>query len=104
MSFITYIVECADSTYYTGWTDDIDARLRKHNERKGARYTRSRVPVRLAISWQFLSKSDAMRAEWFLKKLSRQEKSMLITGIKSLDQVLPADRFEQPFTTLLSQH
>jgi putative endonuclease len=99
MSFITYILECADHTFYTGWTDDIDARLRKHNEGKGAKYTRARVPVRLAISWQFLNKSDAMRAEWFLKKLTRHQKSLLIAGVKNLSEVLPEERFEHLSTT-----
>ena len=44
----TYLVECADGTLYCGWTNDIDKRMKAHNEGKGAKYTRSRLPVRLA--------------------------------------------------------
>ena len=45
--FYTYIIECSDGTYYTGYTTDLNRRIRMHNEKKGAKYTRSRTPVTL---------------------------------------------------------
>jgi putative endonuclease len=75
--FTTYILECADGTLYTGWTDDIERRLQAHNSGCGAKYTRSRTPVRLLASWQFDSKQEAMRREYAIKKLPRAEKLKL---------------------------
>lgn len=86
--FVTYILRCADDTLYTGWTDDLSLRLLKHNEGKGARYTRARLPVYVEASWQFCSKADAMRAEWHLKRLSRAEKIDLIEGRVKLVEAL----------------
>ena len=73
----TYILRCADGSLYTGWTNDLENRLRAHNEGKGAKYTRSRRPVELAYSESFATKSEAMRREAEIKKLSREEKLRL---------------------------
>jgi putative endonuclease len=77
-SFYTYILRCADGTLYTGWTTDLDHRLHIHNAGKGAKYTRGRLPVHLAFSWRFTSKTEALRFEWIVKRLSRQAKETLI--------------------------
>jgi len=70
--YYVYIVECKDGSLYTGWTMDIETRLAKHNQGKGAKYTRARFPVVLG------SKSEAMRREYAIKRMSREEKQMLI--------------------------
>ncbi len=73
-----YILECADSTLYTGWTTDIQKRLKAHNTGKGAKYTRSRRPVKLVYTETFELKSDALRREYQIKQLSRVQKLSLI--------------------------
>ncbi len=73
-----YIVACRDSTLYTGWTNNLDARIKAHNEGRGGRYTRSRLPVRLVYSEPHMTRSDAMKRESAIKQLSREEKLRLI--------------------------
>ncbi|MBA2795721.1 endonuclease containing a URI domain [Streptococcus porcinus] len=74
-----YVLECADKTLYTGYTTDIDRRIKTHNEGKGAKYTRSRLPVKLLYTESFASKQEAMSAEaLFKKRKSRQEKLIYI--------------------------
>ena len=80
MPYYTYVVECADGSLYTGWTNDLLLRLEKHNAGLGARYTRGRRPVKLITSWMFESKSEAMSWEWHFKQLSRREKLHLLAG------------------------
>ena len=77
MSF-AYILRCSDGTLYSGWTNDLEARVKTHNAGKGAKYTRSRLPVELVYSEELESPSAAMRRECELKKLSRKEKLDLI--------------------------
>ena len=73
-----YILKCADGTYYTGWTTDPARRLAVHNSGKGAKYTRSRLPVYLVYIESFETKSDALKRECEIKKMSRAEKELLI--------------------------
>ncbi len=89
MNFITYILRCADDTLYVGWTKDIDARICKHNAGSGARYTRARGPVKLEILWEFDSKTKAMRAEYYLKRLTRAQKLQLISGTSTIVELVP---------------
>ena len=74
----TYIVECRDKTLYTGWTTDLEKRIRMHNEGKGAKYTKSRAPVRLVYYEQYETKQEALKREYAIKHLSRKEKLALI--------------------------
>lgn len=74
----TYMVECGDGSLYTGYTTDLCRRTKAHNEGKGARYTRSRLPVRLVYYEEYETKTDAMRREYDLKQLTRVEKLKLI--------------------------
>ena len=74
MRYFTYIVECANGSFYTGWTLDLEKRLREHNAGKGAKYTRALRPVTLRASWEFSSKSQAMSHEWRIKQLTRAAK------------------------------
>ena len=74
-----YVLECSDKTLYTGITNDLEKRVEKHNSSNlGAKYTRSRRPVKLIYSRRFKSKSRAAVEESIVKKLSREEKIDLI--------------------------
>lgn len=75
----TYILKCSDGTYYTGWTNDLQKRVKVHNEGKGGKYTRSRLPVTLVYQECFHTRQEAMRREAAIKKLSRKKKIELIT-------------------------
>jgi putative endonuclease len=78
MACYTYMVECSDGSFYTGWTNDLEKRIKAHNEKRGAKYTRSRTPVRLVYYEAFTEKQDAMRREYEIKQYSRREKEALI--------------------------
>ncbi|MBQ2453168.1 MAG: GIY-YIG nuclease family protein [Lachnospiraceae bacterium] len=81
MKYFVYILECADNTLYTGYTNDIDRRLQAHNSGRGAKYTKTRLPVRLAYYESFDSKQEAMSREWHIKHdMTREEKLKLIKG------------------------
>ena len=75
----TYIVECSDHTLYTGWTNDLEKRIEAHNTGKGAKYTKTRGPVRLVYFETFSTKEEAMSREYHIKRMSRQEKIKLIS-------------------------
>ncbi len=72
-----YIVECSDKTLYTGYTNDLNKRIKTHNEKKGGKYTRGRTPVVLKYYEEFGNKADAMKRESQIKKLKRNKKFML---------------------------
>lgn len=76
----TYIVKCADGTYYTGWSNDLEKRIKAHNEGKGAKYTKTRRPVELVYYEQFETKEEAMKREFAIKQMSRKMKNALIEG------------------------
>jgi uncharacterized protein YdhG (YjbR/CyaY superfamily)/predicted GIY-YIG superfamily endonuclease len=76
--YYTYILGCSDGSLYTGWTDDLDKRINAHNAGSGSKYTRSRLPVVLRYNEAFDTKSEAMRRECAIKKLSRSEKLAMI--------------------------
>ncbi len=73
-----YILRCADNTYYTGWTTDVENRLRMHNTGKASRYTRSRIPVSLVYVEKLGDKSTALKREHQIKKMKRCDKDSLI--------------------------
>lgn len=81
-----YILRCADGTLYTGWTNDLTARVAAHNAGRGAKYTRGRLPVRLVYSERVAGKGEALRRECALKRLTREEKQRLI--LENKDKVL----------------
>ena len=74
-----YILQCSDGSLYTGWTTDIKGRVRSHNMGKGAKYTRSRLPVELVYYEMFDIKNEALKRECSVKKLPRTQKIELIT-------------------------
>ena len=73
-----YIVKCSDDTLYTGWTTNIERRIKCHNSGKGAKYTRCRLPVELVYFETFEDKSTALKREYEIKQLSRDKKLLLI--------------------------
>lgn len=79
MNFV-YILRCADDSLYTGWTNDLTARLRAHQAGTGCKYTRSRLPVALVYYETFETKNEAMSREWHIKRLRREQKLALISG------------------------
>jgi putative endonuclease len=84
-AYFTYILRCADGTYYTGYTvDDVNRRVAAHNAGKGAKYTRSRTPVTLVWSREWDSGHDARSAEARIKTLTRKQKEELIQGKRQL--------------------
>lgn len=74
----TYIVECADGSLYCGWTNDLEKRIMDHNAGKGAKYTKTRLPVKLVYHEEFDTKEEAMSREWHIKQLRREQKIELI--------------------------
>lgn len=73
-----YIIECADQTLYTGWTTDVERRLKAHNAGRGARYTQQRSPVRLVYIEEVPDRRAALKRELQIKRMSRAEKLKLI--------------------------
>lgn len=76
----TYLLECSDQTLYCGWTNDLEKRVKAHNEGKGAKYTKPRRPVALVYYEEFQTKEEAMRREAAIKRLTRPQKNALIAG------------------------
>ena len=79
-----YILTCADDTLYCGWTTDPEARLKAHNSKRGAKYTRSRLPVEMVYLEEFEDKREALSREWHIKRMSREEKMKMILEDKTL--------------------
>lgn len=76
-SFV-YILECGDGSLYTGWTTDVEERVKTHNSGQGAKYTRSRLPVKLVYYEEVEDRSAALKREAAIKKLTRDKKIELI--------------------------
>ncbi|NMM61592.1 GIY-YIG nuclease family protein [Clostridium sp. P21] len=77
-----YIIQCSDGTLYTGYTNNLTKRIKTHNEAKGAKYTRGRLPVKLVYSEEFATKSEALKREYAIKAMKRKNKIELINSIK----------------------
>jgi len=78
MEYSVYIVKCNDGTLYTGISNNVDNRVVKHNSGTGAKYTKTRLPVRLVYTKVIGTKSDALKEEYRIKQLSRSEKLKLV--------------------------
>ena len=83
----TYILQCKDGTFYTGWTNNLERRLKAHNDGKGAKYTKARRPVILVYYETFETKEEAMKREYAIKQMTRKEKETLIGEGISSDRV-----------------
>jgi putative endonuclease len=75
-----YVLECADGTFYTGYTTDLKRRVAEHDAGEGAKYTRGRTPVELRHHETFESRSAAMSREYEIKQLTRRQKERLVDG------------------------
>ena len=73
-----YLLRCRDGSLYAGWTNDLERRVKTHNSGRGARYTRSRLPVELVYCESYPTRSEAMRRECELKAMTREEKLRLL--------------------------
>ncbi len=78
MSAWVYVLRCSDGTLYTGWSTDVEQRVRRHNAGKASRYTASRLPVELVHARAMADRSAAMREEARIKRLDRAAKEALI--------------------------
>lgn len=76
--YYVYILECSDNTLYTGYTNNLEKRIKTHNLKKGAKYTRFRTPVKLKYFEEYKDLSCALKREIEIKKLNRKEKLKLI--------------------------
>ena len=76
----TYILRCKDGSLYTGWTNDLENRLKMHNSGLGAKYTKGRGPCELVYFETFDNKNDALKREYAIKKLPKEKKEELIKG------------------------
>ncbi len=89
MAFFCYLLECADGSYYTGWSLDPEKRTAIHNAGRGARYTRMHRPVRLVYMEEVPDRSSAQKREFIIKRMSHEKKyrmveeSRLVTGAGS---------------------
>jgi len=83
MSCYCYILECADGTFYTGWTTDPERRVSQHNKGSGAKYTSTRRPVKLVYLEPQSNRSDAMKRELAIKKMKRVQKIKLVEKYES---------------------
>ncbi|WP_274237043.1 GIY-YIG nuclease family protein [Allobacillus halotolerans] len=80
-SFFVYMLRCRDGSLYTGYTVDLENRLKLHKAGKASKYTRSRGPVQLVYCEQLETKSEAMKKEAYVKKLRKDQKENLITSV-----------------------
>ena len=82
MPHYCYIVECADGTYYTGWAIDPERRVATHNQGRGAKYTKMRLPVQLVYVEEQPDLSTALKREIAIKRMTRSRKKKLIGGME----------------------
>lgn len=78
-----YMLRCRDGSLYTGWTNDLEKRLKAHNSGSASKYTRTRLPAELVYFEEWESKEAAMSREWHIKRLCREEKLKLIENRSS---------------------
>ena len=81
-----YMLRCRDGSLYTGWTNDLEKRLKAHNSGSASKYTRTRLPAELVYFEEWESKEAAMSREWHIKRLTREEKLKLIDNASSRAQ------------------
>ena len=88
--WFVYMLRCRDGSLYTGCTDHVERRLAVHQSGKGAKYTRSRLPVELVYQEEAVDRSAALRREAAIKKLTRQEKLSLVEEKRRMQETLTA--------------
>ena len=95
-----YILMCSDNTLYTGWTNDLEKRILNHNKKKGAKYTKNRLPAFLVYFEEFDDKSDAMSREFAIKQLSRKEKEELVSHLRGVRKKKLIDKINDDIKNL----
>ena len=85
--FYVYMLNCRDNSFYTGYTNDLEKRVKTHNAGKGAKYTRARLPVELVWWKEYKYLHQVMSVEYKIKQLTRLQKESLVSG-RRLDRVL----------------
>ncbi len=85
--FFVYILECDDGTYYTGYTNSLDERIKRHNAGLASKYTRAKLPVKLVWKKKYRYFKKAFLMEKRIKSLTRLQKEMLVAG-RRLDKIL----------------
>ncbi len=88
MTSYVYILKCSDGSLYTGYTLDLDKRLKTHKAGKASKYTATRLPVEMVFSEECLDKSDALKKEYFIKTLTRDNKLKIINKKTSLTRLI----------------
>lgn len=86
-SHLFYVLECNDGSYYAGYTNDLEKRLRVHNEGKGAKYTRAKLPVRCIYYEKYETKREAMQSEYQFKQLTRKAKERYMRKGRHVDEI-----------------
>lgn len=87
MKAFVYILKCADNSLYTGYTVNLEKRLKTHNSGRASKYTSARLPVKMVFSEECKDKSDALKKEYFIKNLNRDDKIKIIKNKKSLQDL-----------------
>ena len=101
----TYLLRCADGSLYAGWTNDLERRLRAHNDGSGAKYTRAHRPVFLAYVESFATKEEAQRRECQIKKLrNAQREAVVLSGCEELPARLDEKNKKSFKKVLTSDH
>jgi putative endonuclease len=77
MPYYVYVILCKDGSFYTGYTSDVDSRMKLHKSGRGARYTRIHKPKRLVYTEEFASRKEAMKRERKLKTMNHKQKKEL---------------------------
>ena len=78
MHWLVYMLECSDNSIYTGITNNLKSRLKKHESGDGAKYLRGRLPIKIVYKELFINRSEATKREISIKKMSKKEKKILI--------------------------
>ena len=78
MNWLVYMLECSDNSIYTGITNNLEERLKKHQSGNGAKYLRGRLPIKVVYKEKFINRSEATKREIYIKKMSKKEKDLLI--------------------------
>ena len=80
-----YVLRCSDNSLYTGWTNNLERRIKAHSNGRGAKYTRARLPVELVYFEEFETKEQAMKREYAIKQMARKDKLELVRRKEKAD-------------------
>lgn len=92
MDWLTYLLECSDGSYYCGITNDLQKRLEAHNRGKGAKYTADRCPVVLKAFRDGLTRSQAAKLEWAVKKVAKAKKMSVLKNWRGVPNLVEGIR------------